>query len=78
MMDDAVLCMSFSKDSEMLATGAQDGKIKVCKGHAYMYCIHMYIYVCYIEWGINLYFKCSLVKLLTLYIKYEYIYILFL
>lgn len=29
MMDDAVLCMCFSKDSEMLATGAQDGKIKV-------------------------------------------------
>lgn len=31
MMDDAVLCMCFSKDSEMLATGAQDGKIKVKK-----------------------------------------------
>lgn len=29
MMDDAVLCMSFSRDTEMLATGAQDGKIKV-------------------------------------------------
>ena len=29
MMDDAVLCMSFSKDSEMLSTGGQDGKIKV-------------------------------------------------
>lgn len=29
MMDDAVLCMCFSRDSEMLATGAQDGKIKV-------------------------------------------------
>ena len=29
MMDEAVLCMSFSRDSEMLATGAQDGKIKV-------------------------------------------------
>lgn len=29
MMDDAVLCMSFSRDSEMLATGGQDGKIKV-------------------------------------------------
>ncbi|KTG41648.1 hypothetical protein cypCar_00026428 [Cyprinus carpio] len=31
MMDDAVLCMSFSRDTEMLATGAQDGKIKVWK-----------------------------------------------
>ena len=30
MMDAAVLCMAFSKDSEMLATGSQDGKIKVC------------------------------------------------
>lgn len=29
MMDDAVLCLSFSKDSEMLATGCKDGKIKV-------------------------------------------------
>ena len=29
MMDDAVLCLSFSRDSEMLASGAQDGKIKV-------------------------------------------------
>jgi WD40 repeat-containing protein SMU1 len=29
MMDAAVLCMSFSRDSEMLATGAKDGKIKV-------------------------------------------------
>ena len=28
MMDDAVLCMCFSRDSEMLATGGQDGKIK--------------------------------------------------
>lgn len=28
-MDDAVLCMCFSRDTEMLATGAQDGKIKV-------------------------------------------------
>lgn len=31
MMDDAVLCLSFSRDSEMLASGAQDGKIKVWK-----------------------------------------------
>uniref|UniRef100_A0A8W4FGK4 WD40 repeat-containing protein SMU1 n=1 Tax=Sus scrofa TaxID=9823 RepID=A0A8W4FGK4_PIG len=29
MMDDAVLCMCFSRDTEMLATGAQDGKIKL-------------------------------------------------
>lgn len=30
MMDDAVLSMCFSRDSEMLASGAQDGKIKAC------------------------------------------------
>ena len=29
MMDEAVLCMCFSRDSEMLATGDQGGKIKV-------------------------------------------------
>ena len=29
LMDDAVSCMSFSRDSEMLGTGSQDGKIKV-------------------------------------------------
>ena len=29
LMDDAVLCMCFSRDSEMLASGGQDGKIKV-------------------------------------------------
>lgn len=37
MMDDAVLCMCFSQDAELLATGAQNGKIKVtflpCSGH---------------------------------------------
>ena len=32
-MDDAVLCMGFSRDSEMLVTGSKDGKIKVS-------CIH--------------------------------------
>lgn len=29
MMDDAVLCLCFSRDSEMLASGSQDGKVKV-------------------------------------------------
>ena len=32
MMDDAVLAMVFSRDSEMLATGSHDGKIKVGGG----------------------------------------------
>lgn len=29
MHDDPVLCADFSRDSEMLASGSQDGKIKV-------------------------------------------------
>ena len=29
MHDDAVLCVDISRDSEMLASGSQDGKIKV-------------------------------------------------
>ena len=29
LMEDAVLCMSFSRDSEMLSTGSHDGKLKV-------------------------------------------------
>ena len=29
MHDEAVLCMSFSRDAELLATGARDGRVKV-------------------------------------------------
>ena len=29
LMGDAVICMSFSRDSEMLSTGSLDGKLKV-------------------------------------------------
>lgn len=29
MHEEAVLCADFSRDSEMLASGSQDGKIKV-------------------------------------------------
>ena len=29
MMETAVLCLNFSKDSELIASGSQDGKIKV-------------------------------------------------
>jgi len=31
MHDEAVLALSFSKDSELLVSGSQDGKIKVSK-----------------------------------------------
>ena len=31
MMDDSVLCLAFSRDSEMLASGGQDGKLKVTR-----------------------------------------------
>ena len=33
MMDTAVLCLAFSRDSEMLASGAKNGKIKVLKSN---------------------------------------------
>ena len=33
MMEDSILCMAFSRDSEMLATGSHDGKIKVLRSH---------------------------------------------
>lgn len=31
MMDDAVLCLTFSRDSEMLATGGGKGRIRIWK-----------------------------------------------
>lgn len=39
LMESAVLSLGFSKDSELLASGAQDGKIKVSKssGHERLY-----------------------------------------
>ena len=30
LMEDSVLCVAFSRDSEILASGSHDGKIKVC------------------------------------------------
>lgn len=33
LMEDSVLCVAFSRDSEMLATGSHDGKIKVRRCH---------------------------------------------
>ena len=31
LMESSVLCLSFSRDSEMLAAGAHDGKFKVIR-----------------------------------------------
>jgi WD40 repeat-containing protein SMU1 len=31
MMEEAVLSLNFSRDSEMLASGSQDGKVKIWK-----------------------------------------------
>jgi WD40 repeat-containing protein SMU1 len=31
MMEDVVLCLSFSRDSEMLASGSKDGQLQVKK-----------------------------------------------
>ena len=39
LMEDSVLCVAFSRDSEMLATGSHDGKIKVRN----MVICHMYL-----------------------------------
>ena len=32
MHDEAVLCIAWSRDSELLASGSEDGKIKVGRG----------------------------------------------
>lgn len=34
--DDPVLCADFSRDSEMLASGDQYGKIKVCSAFGFL------------------------------------------
>ncbi len=40
LMDDATLCLAFSRDSEMLASGSQDGKIKVSLKFILFACFH--------------------------------------
>ena len=42
LMEDAVLCMTFSRDSEMLATGSLDGKLKVGLYGFYIILIQIY------------------------------------
>lgn len=38
MHDDPVLCVDFSRDSEMIASGSQDGKIKVSSEFIFFNC----------------------------------------
>ena len=35
LMEDSVLCVAFNRDSEMLASGSHDGKIKVRITHTH-------------------------------------------
>ena len=35
MMEDSILCLAFSRDSEMLVSGSKDGKIKVSMEYHY-------------------------------------------
>lgn len=39
MHDTAVLALAFSRDSELLATGCQDGRVKVCARGGWMYVV---------------------------------------
>ena len=49
LMEDSVLCLAFSRDSEMLASGSHDGKIKV-------QCTYMYTCTCNVSY---MYITCS-------------------
>ena len=44
MHDEAVLCIDFSKDSEMLASGSQDGEIKVNSICIYFLTVEFYFF----------------------------------
>ena len=48
LMEDSILCLAFSRDSEMLASGSQDGKIKVSKSELdpSVYLLFMLFYGC--------------------------------
>lgn len=53
-MDDAVLCMCFSQDVDLLATGAQNGKIKVslvkqCKNPADVFLLESQLWYVYLN-----------------------------
>ena len=54
MMDTAVLCLAFSRDSEMLASGAKNGKIKVIKAYIILLAAIMTInFKSNLKWFIN-------------------------
>ena len=48
LMEDSILCLAFSRDSEMLASGSQDGKIKVSQSELdpSVYLLFMPFYGC--------------------------------
>lgn len=50
MHDDAVLCLNFSRDSEMLCSGSQDGKIKVRTSEFEIHNIGMWELSCLLCW----------------------------
>lgn len=38
LMDDVILCIAFSRDSEMIAGGSKDGKVKIWKVRIFKNC----------------------------------------
>lgn len=58
MMDDAVLCMCFSQDTDLLATGAQNGKIKVGPSDVMLYycAVIIVVYICPCQQTVSLLF----------------------
>lgn len=64
MHDDPVLCIDFSRDSELLASGSQDGKIKVSS------CC-----ICFLKveiFGLKIDYCSSTIFLLPLIVPYEF------
>ena len=42
MMEDSILCLAFSRDSEMLVSGSKDGKIKVSVEYHYKWKVFLF------------------------------------
>ena len=76
MMESAVLSMTFSRDSEILATGDQAGKIKVRKiqyhSALYFIAIHCLVLYCIADDHINLlHFACPVFLVTFLLITFK-------